>query len=197
MPYYIYRLFGSNKFNNYQYHYIGSTPYPKNRLRQHNGFISGGAKYTHSKLSVLKNNPFNLKWNFQFIIMTFFNKQSALSLEWHLKYPFSTKYNHKKKTRYNIKLNNETFNFRYPALSNDINIMLKQIDITICYFLNEILHNKNLINIHYSKQIIIFFDINIKSFISYKPIHFNIHFFDNFNYSVFYNNVMDNFSKLL
>ena len=206
MPYYIYRLIGYSKVNKYIYHYIGSTPYPQKRIRQHNNFISGGAKYTHSKLSILKtnshvainnNNSFDLKWNYQFIIMTFFNKQSALSLEWHLKYPFSVTYNNSKKlkSRYNVKLNDEYFNYRYPSLNHDINIMLKQIDITISYFFNNIFDTKNNTS-ESSKQIIIFFDATHEKNIIYKPVHFTINYLNYLNYSIYNNNVMSYFDDL-
>ena len=39
--------------NNGPYTYAGVSPDPVKRLRKHNGEISGGAKYTASKLSLI------------------------------------------------------------------------------------------------------------------------------------------------
>jgi len=92
MIYYIYQLFGihnenKNKNKNKRYHYIGSTPRPQYRIRQHNGDITGGAKYTTNKLNILEQDKItNLKWNYNWLMITFFNKNLALSLEWHLRH---------------------------------------------------------------------------------------------------------------
>lgn len=57
--------------------YNGYTNNPIKRLRQHNGEISGGARFTSRSL-----------WCY-FVIITSedFDYKTALSFEWHLKYP--------------------------------------------------------------------------------------------------------------
>jgi len=86
MIYYIYQLFGINNKNK-KYHYIGSTPRPQHRIKQHNGIITGGAKYTTYKLNILEyDKTTKLKWNYNWLMITFFEKNLALSLEWHLRH---------------------------------------------------------------------------------------------------------------
>lgn len=61
--------------------YAGYTVNPKRRLRQHNGEIKGGAKYTS------KYGP----WSFAFVIACdTWDNHKALSFEWHIK-PHSRK----------------------------------------------------------------------------------------------------------
>lgn len=55
--------------------YIGMTNNIKRRIRQHNGLIKGGARYTKKK----KN------WFFLFIVGTFENKSEAMKFEWQWK----------------------------------------------------------------------------------------------------------------
>lgn len=117
IPYYIYRLQGVNN-NNTIYHYIGSTPTPNKRIRQHNNIIKGGAKYTHSKLEMIK------KWKYEWLILTYLSKNEVLSLEWHLK-------QHKR---------------RYFKFDKNINIMLSQIDITLTYLFNKWTEQNKIIN---------------------------------------------------
>jgi len=57
--------------------YVGATPYPKKRLRQHNGEIKGGAKYTLSK---------GPGWKHICIISGFHTKIQALQFEWAVKH---------------------------------------------------------------------------------------------------------------
>ncbi len=58
--------------------YVGYTVNPIRRLRQHNGVIQGGAKYTQNNKGT---------WEFLIVITsTSFTKQIALSLEWHVKH---------------------------------------------------------------------------------------------------------------
>ena len=54
--------------------YIGSTNNLHKRLRQHNGEIVGGAKYTHGS-----------KWEYLYFVENFPDKISALQCEWILK----------------------------------------------------------------------------------------------------------------
>jgi len=58
--------------------YCGYTTNPKRRIRQHNGEIVGGAKYTKSH----GNN-----WEFMVLITGFETNNNALSCEWKLKHP--------------------------------------------------------------------------------------------------------------
>ena len=69
-------------WNNARTHtYAGYTVNPKRRLRQHNGELVGGAKYT-SKFG---------PWSFAFIVSCdTWDNHKALSFEWHLK-PHSRK----------------------------------------------------------------------------------------------------------
>jgi structure-specific endonuclease subunit SLX1 len=59
--------------------YIGYTVDPEHRLRQHNGCIAGGAKYTS------KNDCGS--WEFIAIISGFPDNHNALQCEWRLKHP--------------------------------------------------------------------------------------------------------------
>jgi predicted GIY-YIG superfamily endonuclease len=69
-----YILFDNN--NNY-YTYNGYTNNVQRRIRQHNGEIKGGAKYTSKS-----------KWSYFIIIHSEdFTYKTALSFEWHVKYP--------------------------------------------------------------------------------------------------------------
>jgi predicted GIY-YIG superfamily endonuclease len=75
-------------FNNVnQKTYVGYTNNPSRRLRQHNGELSGGARYTKKVREI---SPLVLKWDFLALITSAnddFNKNKALSLEWHIKHP--------------------------------------------------------------------------------------------------------------
>jgi len=172
--YYIYRLIGIN-INNSKYHYIGSTPTPRKRIRQHNGIIVGGAKCTKTKINYLIPDAItSLKWNYYWILKTNLNKNNALSLEWHLKYPFDIILNHpKKKCNFNVVLNNEIFKYRCYKLSTDINTMLKQIDITIQYVIGK---NAILDDLHMD----LLLDISILSTnnIDYVPINYTIKYIE-------------------
>ena len=59
------------------YTYVGVSPDPDRRLRQHNGEICGGAKYTTSKGS---------GWNHICLISGFQDKIQAMQLEWAIKH---------------------------------------------------------------------------------------------------------------
>jgi predicted GIY-YIG superfamily endonuclease len=187
-PYYIYNLIGNK--DNRHFNYIGSTPNVYRRLRQHNGILKGGAKYTSNKLSYL-NTINGLQWNYKFIIMTFFNKNNALSLEWHLKRPFlsnSSKSSQKKKTKYNVLLNDEIYSTRTRKMDNNYNIMLKQIDITLSY-----VKQKNNIQ---NDQIFIFMDSSNKNIINYLPINYKLIYFDDLTNSIYQYNTFKYFNEL-
>ena len=55
--------------------YCGITNNPARRIRQHNGEIRGGAKYTRGR-----------HWTYAFRVAGFRDKREALSFEWHLKH---------------------------------------------------------------------------------------------------------------
>ena len=59
-----------------RYTYVGATKNLKRRLRQHNGEIKGGAKYTRRSKS----------WRVLFHTKGFREWREALSFEWHLKH---------------------------------------------------------------------------------------------------------------
>ena len=73
---------GSNKewkiyiIANNQYTYVGTSPDPIRRLRQHNGEIKGGAKYTISK---------GPGWR-HLCILSGFDKIQSLQFEWAVKH---------------------------------------------------------------------------------------------------------------
>lgn len=55
--------------------YCGVTNHTKRRLRQHNGEIVGGARYTQRRRP----------WKYAFTVSGFTERREALSFEWHLK----------------------------------------------------------------------------------------------------------------
>ena len=57
--------------------YAGVSPDPVRRLRQHNGEISGGAKYTTSQSS---------NWSHMCLVSGFQTKQQSMQFEWALKH---------------------------------------------------------------------------------------------------------------
>lgn len=80
---YILRSVNSLYLNNT---YNGSTNDLKRRLRQHNGFIGGGAKATHNK------GP----WEIYAVLTGFETHNEALSCEWKIKHPTGKKLRPKK-----------------------------------------------------------------------------------------------------
>lgn len=78
---YVYIL--CNNFNNMTY--VGYTNNPERRIRQHNGEICGGARFT----TFQKKKCPDLIWRYMCRITadpSVFDKKKALSLEWHIKY---------------------------------------------------------------------------------------------------------------
>lgn len=66
--------------------YNGYTNNPNRRIRQHNGEIKGGAKFTTRKRKV--DGIFSRDWEYLLIVESPGMCQTkALSLEWHIKYP--------------------------------------------------------------------------------------------------------------
>lgn len=61
--------------------YVGSTNNLNRRIRQHNGIIKGGAKYTTSSLI----NNLDNQWKYLYFITGFPDHQNALQAEWKLK----------------------------------------------------------------------------------------------------------------
>lgn len=66
---------------NDNYSYVGITNNLNRRIRQHNKFIKGGAKYT----SMIKSTN-NTYWNYSCYVSGFKSKKDALRFEWALKH---------------------------------------------------------------------------------------------------------------
>jgi predicted GIY-YIG superfamily endonuclease len=67
--------------------YVGSTNNLKRRIRQHNGELKGGAKYTTNSLNknILLNELLLNEWKYLYFITGFPDHQNALQAEWKLK----------------------------------------------------------------------------------------------------------------
>lgn len=77
---YCYILYNSCNNNTYN----GYTVNLERRLRQHNGIIQGGAKYTSRVLTKIK----PAEWKYLVVVYSpVFTSNIALSLEWSIKYP--------------------------------------------------------------------------------------------------------------
>lgn len=63
--------------------YVGSTKYLSRRIRQHNGEIKGGAKYTKG----FKSRP----WQIVLYVEGFQSWKETLSFEWHIKHNYVKK----------------------------------------------------------------------------------------------------------
>jgi structure-specific endonuclease subunit SLX1 len=86
--------------------YIGSTININRRIRQHNGIIKGGAKYTRGGI-----------WTYYCVLYNLnFTKKLVLSYEWHLKH-VKTKFKTKKRRIYALEkyLSNKT-NINYDHI---------------------------------------------------------------------------------
>ena len=77
--------------------YNGSTNNIKRRLRQHNGEIIGGAKYTK--------NYGNGNWYVYFLMTGFVNHNNCLQAEWKIKHPNNKKIMPKKYNSYDGRIN--------------------------------------------------------------------------------------------
>ena len=142
--------------NNNNKTYIGSTVNLIRRIRQHNGIIKGGAKYTR-----------NGKWSYYCLLYHLDNTiNTVLSYEWHLKYTTRKKTNKKLTSKLKRKQALELFlmkkskykydhilfifkNFIYltPNLSNNIFIIyLDNIDINQIYYYINLVTKFNLYN---------------------------------------------------
>lgn len=76
---YCYILYNTN-VNENKKTYNGYTVNLQRRIRQHNGEIKGGARYTSNNATG--------QWKYLVVIHSpEFSKHSALSMEWHVKYP--------------------------------------------------------------------------------------------------------------
>lgn len=75
---YCYILKNDFNFNTYN----GYTIDPERRIKQHNGILKGGAKYTKLR---------GINWNMYCLITGFPNKINALQCEWRIKYPIGNK----------------------------------------------------------------------------------------------------------
>jgi len=108
--------------------YIGSTNNFKKRIRQHNGEIKGGAKYTHS----------NRPWIPVCIVSGFPDKSHALCFEWRVKRKIV---GNKFKTVYLI-------NNRVKNIFNVLNLerFTKKCNLTTNYYFNLIFYDKNILN---------------------------------------------------
>jgi structure-specific endonuclease subunit SLX1 len=69
--------------------YNGYTNNISRRIKQHNGILVGGAKYT-------KNNKNDYEWKYLAILTGFIDNNEALSCEWRIKHPTNTKIRPKK-----------------------------------------------------------------------------------------------------
>jgi structure-specific endonuclease subunit SLX1 len=63
--------------------YVGATNNFQRRLRQHNGELVGGAKYTTAAIASSKQTK---DWKLLFIVRGFPSSQAALQFEWALKH---------------------------------------------------------------------------------------------------------------
>lgn len=82
--------------------YVGYTTEPNKRIRQHNGLIKGGAKYTTRNSTS--------QWEYLVIIASpEFTHQTALSFEWYVKHNKHTGVNGRIKSLIQTIMNNRKF----------------------------------------------------------------------------------------
>ena len=97
------------KKNNYTY--AGVTVNTSRRLRQHNGIIKGGAKYTTSK---------GMGWDFVCIVSGFPNRKYAQQFEWANKHPICHGIKKRIDRLYEV-LNMELSEVDYRLLEGELN----------------------------------------------------------------------------
>jgi predicted GIY-YIG superfamily endonuclease len=186
MAYFIYRL--KNKLpNGKTYYYIGSTPNPQRRIRQHNKELVGGAKCTSSKPPT---------WKFDWLLLTFMKKEEALSIEFHMKHPFTVTRREQseqriepgksetknliknKPSKYNVLLNNYNYRYRAKIFSENINEQLEQIDVTLLYgFIYKQIPICR-------RQVFILMNKEVLKHITYIPINYKIVYIDELSKSI-------------
>lgn len=109
--------------------YVGYTNHPLRRIRQHNGELVGGAKYTTRCKGVT--------WYFLALVTTHhnmeeFTKNVALSLEWHIKYEYRS-------PKYGVRRNGPIG--RVHALINTLTLHPKFKDFHFNVYLEPSYHN--------------------------------------------------------
>ena len=118
--------------------YIGSTVNINRRIRQHNGIIKGGAKYTRGGI-----------WTYYCILYNLnYTKKLVLSYEWHLKH-IKTKFKTKKRRIYALEkylLNKTNINYDHILFINKkfINMIPSLPSTILIIFLDEM----NSVNIY-------------------------------------------------
>ncbi|CAG8726152.1 14785_t:CDS:10 [Dentiscutata erythropus] len=90
------------------YCYIGTTPDPQKRLRQHNGEIAAGAERTKGKRP----------WKFVLIVYGFPNKKAALQFEWAWQHPYLSR--HLKNSNY--RKNDNTIKTKLSVLQEMLSV---------------------------------------------------------------------------
>ncbi len=102
--------------------YVGYTNNPERRIRQHNGLIKGGAKYTTRQ--------HKSEWKYLAIIASpEFTHQTALSFEWYVKHSKYNRVNGRIQSLIQTIINNEKFQ-DYPFYIYVSQLMYQRISTT-------------------------------------------------------------------